>query len=152
VPAVPAAGRPDASPDRLRLRHAAALPALRTIRRQVERWAAGHGITEHQLIDAQLAIGEAVSNGVEHGYRDRQPGPIEIELEVRRRVGATADGAPGARVLAVRIVDHGRWRPAPARPGYRGRGLGMIRSLTTDMRVTSDARGTEVTFQVPLRG
>lgn len=140
-------GADGAAGPRLRLHHSAGLLALRAIRRQVERWAAGLGITDDELIDAQLAIGEAVSNGIEHGYRDREPGPIDLELEVRPPTAASED-----RVLAVRVVDRGRWRPAPARPGYRGRGLAMIRSLSTDMRVTSCADGTEVTFLVPLRG
>jgi anti-sigma regulatory factor (Ser/Thr protein kinase) len=133
---------PDAPVDRLRLRHPAELGELRAIRRRVERWAGEHGLTEGELIDLQLAIGEAVSNGIEHGYRDCPPGPVEVGLELRQ------DGP--RRLLAVRVVDHGRWRPAPARPGHRGRGLAMIRSLSEDMCVTSVADGTEVAFTVVL--
>jgi anti-sigma regulatory factor (Ser/Thr protein kinase) len=84
-----------------------------------------------------------MANGVEHAYRDRVPDTVEVELEI------TA-GQP--RVLTARVRDHGRWRPVPARPGHRGRGLAMIDSLTRDMRVTSDARGTEVAFTLPLSG
>jgi anti-sigma regulatory factor (Ser/Thr protein kinase) len=135
---------PDAPVDRLRLRHPAELGELRAIRRRVERWAGEHGLTDGELIDLQLAIGEAVSNGIEHGYRECVTGPVEVELELR------PDGP--RRLLSVRVVDHGRWRPAPARPGYRGRGLAMIRSLSEDMRVTSVANGTEVAFTVVLSG
>jgi anti-sigma regulatory factor (Ser/Thr protein kinase) len=137
----PRPGR-DAPLGGLRLRHPAELSVLRPIRREVERWAVEHRVTDDELIDLQLAIGEAVSNGIEHGYRDRAAGPVEIDLEIR------PDGR--RRLLAVRVRDHGRWRPAPARPGHRGRGLAMIRSLAEDMRVTSDAHGTEVTFTVVL--
>jgi anti-sigma regulatory factor (Ser/Thr protein kinase) len=136
---------PDPEPaDGLRLRLPAELRTLREIRRAVERWADGHGLTEDDLIDVQLAIGEAVSNGIEHGYRDGAAGPVELDLELRQE-------GP-RRLLAVRVVDHGRWRPAPARPGHRGRGLAMIRSLSEDMCVTSDAQGTVVTFTVVLGG
>jgi anti-sigma regulatory factor (Ser/Thr protein kinase) len=134
----------DAPLGRLRLRHPAELSELRPIRREVERWAVEHRVTDDELIDLQLAIGEAVSNGIEHGYRDRAAGPVEIDLEIR------PDGP--RRLLAVRVRDHGRWRPAPARSGHRGRGLAMIRSLSQDMSVTNDAHGTEVTFTVVLKG
>jgi anti-sigma regulatory factor (Ser/Thr protein kinase) len=130
---------------RLRLRLPSELTQLRVLRRQVEGWSTGQGITQDELIDLQLAIGEAVSNGIEHGYRDRPNGPIEVELEIR----PATDGSD-ARMLDVRVVDHGRWRPAPARPGHRGRGLAMIRNLSSDMCVTSHARGTVVTFSVRL--
>jgi anti-sigma regulatory factor (Ser/Thr protein kinase) len=132
----------DAPLGRLRLRHPAELSELRPIRREVERWAVEHRVTDDELIDLQLAIGEAVSNGIEHGYRERRPGPVEVDLELRPQ--------GSQRLLAVRVFDHGRWRPAPARPGYRGRGLAMIRSLSADLCVTSDSRGTEVTFTVAL--
>jgi anti-sigma regulatory factor (Ser/Thr protein kinase) len=129
---------------RLRLRHPAELRELREIRRAVERWAHEQGLTDDELIDVQLAIGEAVSNGIEHGYRDCPPGPVEVDLELRPR--------DAHRLLSVRVFDHGRWRPAPARPGHRGRGLAMIRSLSEDMCVTSDSQGTAVTFTVVLGG
>jgi anti-sigma regulatory factor (Ser/Thr protein kinase) len=146
VAPAPAAPGPEHPAGRLRLRHPAALSELRAIRRRIERWASGHGFTEDELIDLQLAVGEAVSNGIEHGYRDRPSGPVEVELEIR------PDDAEGSarRLLTARVRDHGRWRPAPARPGHRGRGLAMIRGLSVDMCVTSDARGTEVVFTVPL--
>jgi anti-sigma regulatory factor (Ser/Thr protein kinase) len=143
-PAPAASGAvPSGEPDgRLRLRHPAELSQLRAIRREVAGWAGAQRLTDDELIDLQLAIGEAVSNGIEHGYRDGVTGPVEVDLAVR------ADGP--RRLLDVRVVDHGRWRPAPRRPGHRGRGLAMIRGLAVDMRVTNDSHGTTVTFTVPL--
>ena len=140
-------GRPDPDARAVTARWSAHHPAdpavLRLVRRRVEAWADEHDVSAEDLMDLQLALGEAVSNGVEHAYRDTAPGTVEIEVQI---------SAAQPRVLTARVRDHGRWRPVPARPGYRGRGLAMIDSLTRDMRVTSDAHGTEVAFTLPLSG
>jgi anti-anti-sigma factor len=52
--------------------------------------------------------------------------------------------------IAVRVRDRGRWRPAPADPGFRGRGLRVIRAVGHDVRVTTDSGGTEVVFRLPV--
>jgi anti-sigma regulatory factor (Ser/Thr protein kinase) len=116
--------------------------ALEPMRRRVEAWLAGHRVDEDALIDIQLALGEAVSNGMEHAYRGPDAGSqVEVELEF------VGDGA--GRELAVLVRDRGRWLQARTRPSTRGRGLAMIEALAADMRVTSNAQGTEVTFSVP---
>jgi anti-sigma regulatory factor (Ser/Thr protein kinase) len=130
----------------LRLRCPAALAELRTVRRRVQRWACGNGLPDDVVIDLQLAVGEAVSNGIEHAYVSDGPrrdaaAAVEVELELRAR----RDGP----VVAARVSDRGRWRPAPADPGYRGRGLALIQQLSREMRVRRTTQGTEVTFAIP---
>jgi anti-sigma regulatory factor (Ser/Thr protein kinase) len=131
---------------RLRLRCPAALAELRVVRRRVQRWASGHGLPDDVVIDLQIAVGEAVSNGIEHAYtgdgprRDDGAG-VEVDLQLR--------WAGGGRVVSARVADRGRWRPVPADPGYRGRGLALIRQLSRDMRVRRTTWGTEVTFAIP---
>jgi anti-sigma regulatory factor (Ser/Thr protein kinase) len=137
--------RPAAPPAlaRLVLNVPAAVEHLRPLRREVEQWARAHGVDENELIDLQLALGEAVSNAIEHAYVGAaEPGGVDVTLEIR-----AAD--PG-RELAGRVVDRGRWKPATSRPRHRGRGLAMIEGLSTSMRVTSTGTGTEVTFTMPL--
>jgi len=131
---------------RLRMRCPAALAELRVVRRRVQRWAGGHGLPEDVVIDLQIAVGEAVSNGIEHAYTGDGPRrddavAVEVELELR----PARDG----RVVAARVTDRGRWRPVPADPGYRGRGLALIQQLSRDMQVRRTVRGTEVTFAIP---
>ncbi|MHA6625172.1 ATP-binding protein [Pseudonocardia sichuanensis] len=131
---------------RLRLRCPAALAELRVVRRRVQRWASGHGLPEDVVIDLQLAVGEAVSNGIEHAYTGEGPRRddgvgVEVELELR--------SAGHGRVVAARVADRGRWRPVPADPGYRGRGLALIRKVSRDMRMRRTMRGTVVTFSIP---
>ncbi len=117
----------------------AVLVALRSIRRGVDRWAAEWGVGGDALVDLQLALGEAVANGIEHAYRPGEPGLVDVELELRDR-----------RAVAVRVTDHGRWRPQAAHPGYRGRGLLMIERLARAVRVRPTSGGTEVCFEIPL--
>ena len=117
----------------------AVLAELRSIRRSVDRWAAEWGIGGDTLVDLQLALGEAVANGIEHAYGSGEPGTLDVELEL-------CDD----RAVAVTVTDHGRWQPKPASPGYRGRGLMMIERLADAVRVLPTAGGTQVHFEIPL--
>ncbi|MDN5934202.1 MAG: ATP-binding protein [Pseudonocardia sp.] len=135
------AGRAGGRP--LRLCHRADPEELHRIRRRIGRWAEQSGVPEDVTIDLQLAVGEAVANGVEHAYRDAgssDAATVDVELEVRA-------GHPDA--VVVRVADHGHWRPAPTNPGYRGRGLLMIELLARRVQVLCSPRGTEVCFEIP---
>lgn len=123
----------------LRLIRPAHAVELRSIRRAVEQWAERSGVHEDVLMDLQLALGEAVTNGIEHAYAGDEPGTVEIELRLRDRIA-----------IFVRVLDHGRWRPMPAMNGYRGRGLQMIERLAGQVTVLADGTGTEVCFEIPL--
>jgi serine/threonine-protein kinase RsbW len=132
---------------RLRLRCPARLTELRVVRIRVRRWAHDHGLPEGVVADLQLALGEAVANGIEHAYdgepaRRTSDASVDVELELR-----TVGGAP---VVAACVSDRGRWRPIPASPGYRGRGLTLIQRLSRDMAVLRTAHGTRVTFAIPV--
>lgn len=95
------------------------------------------------MIDLQLVLGEAVTNGVEHAYRDADPGTVEVDLELRL--------AADEPVIQVRVIDHGRWRPIPLLKDGRGRGLALIKELSSGLRIASSAAGTELTCAVPVR-
>jgi anti-sigma regulatory factor (Ser/Thr protein kinase) len=133
---------------RLRVRCPAWPTELQVVRRRVQRWAHDHGLPEDVLVDLQLALGEAVSNGIEHAYDGDLAGrnggaAVEVVLEL-----CTLGGAP---VVAARVSDRGRWRPFPVSPGHRGRGLLLIRRLSQDtMQVMRTAQGTQVTFAIPV--
>jgi anti-sigma regulatory factor (Ser/Thr protein kinase) len=130
---------------RLRLRHRACAWELREIRRRVERWAGQHRLPDDAVVDLQLAVGEAVANGVEHAYRVNvaEVSTVEVDLELRAR-GAL-------QVVAVTVADHGCWRPVPVRPGYRGRGLAVIERLSWRFQVSTSGHGTRVCFEIPVR-
>ena len=118
-----------------------AVPAsLRALRRAVAGWAAAAGLPDATVDDLQLTVGEAAANAAEHAYPD--PGEDDtFDCSLRRM--ASGD-------IAVRVRDRGRWRPAPPDPGFRGRGLQVIRAVGREVRVSTDSSGTEVVFHLPV--
>jgi len=127
----------------LRMHCPAVLSALRTVRQRVQRWARGHGLPDDVLIDLQLTVGEAVSNGVEHAYPgDGAARGVDVDLRLRHRGDAA--------VVAACVTDRGRWRPPPADPGHRGRGLALIDELAQRLTVRPTGSGTRVSFEIPV--
>jgi anti-anti-sigma factor len=116
----------------LRLVLPATVGSLRTARRACADWLAALGVDEQVVVSVQHALGEALTNAVEHGC-------TEASAEVR--VSATVDDSGLAELV---VTDHGDWRPAPTVPGNRGRGLTMMRSLADTMDVTPSPTGTIV--------
>jgi anti-sigma regulatory factor (Ser/Thr protein kinase) len=87
------------------------------VRRALLEWALAAGLPHTTATDIVLASYEAMANAVEHAYRHR-PGTIDLL--------ATDDDEE----VVVIVRDRGDWRPPPADPGHRGRGLLMIRSMS----------------------
>ena len=111
---------------------------LREVRAEVRRWSARAAVDEDTTDDLLLAVGEAAANAVEHAY-----GGVPGRLRVR------ASLADGER-LEVAVADEGRWRPVPADPGFRGRGLTLVRELTTSVDLDRGPAGTVVRFTLEL--
>jgi anti-anti-sigma factor len=114
--------------------------SLRPLRRSIAAWALESGLSDAIVDDLQLAVGEAAANAVEHAYPDAGA-DATFDCSLRRM--ASGD-------IAVRVRDRGHWRPAPPDPGFRGRGLQVIRSLGRDVRLRTDPGGTEVLFRLPV--
>ena len=127
-------------PAPLRARLPAEPAQLRTMRRAVVGWAGEVGLPEEVLEDLQYALGEAAANAVEHAY-GREGGEFAYAL--------TYVPGPEAAV-AVEVRDEGRWRPAPADPGHRGRGLQVLEVIGKDVQVDRGEGGTTVTFRIPV--
>ena len=85
------------------------------------------GRRDHALI--LVAVGEACANSIEHGYG---PAGGSLELSLAR----------SDRYLEATIRDYGRWREP--RGTHRGRGIGMMRRLTSSVDVVRRPDGTEV--------
>ena len=111
------------------------LPALR---RRLGSWSAQAALSDDARADLQLLLSEAATNSVEHAYRDGPAG--EFAYSVQRR----GDGG-----IRVEVQDFGHWRPPPADPGYRGRGLAVIHNLAEEVTLDFDESGTRVAFTVP---
>ncbi len=111
-----------------------AVPAAAAlIRERLGDWLAGLGWPGLERDDVVLAVHEAVTNSIEHGYAGREPGDVVV-------TGHALDA--GTRVHLV-VRDDGRWR-TPRDPGYRGRGLPVMRGCMADVDVHGDADGTVV--------
>jgi anti-anti-sigma factor len=111
---------------------------LRALRRSVHGWARDTGLRAELVDDLLLAVGEAVANAVEHAYPPARPGRVGVRLAVE------------AGTVSAAVSDQGSWRPPPPDPGFRGRGLQMIRGLGDDVQLDADGGGTTVRFRLRL--
>ena len=109
-------------------------------RATVARFAAEAGGTEAQVDDVRLAVSEAVTNAVLHGYRGDAG-----------RVHVTAAITPGE--LWILIADDGcGMQPRCDRPGL-GLGLGLIAHVCDQISVVPrSAGGTELRMRFDLVG
>lgn len=105
---------------------------LTYLRAGVKSWARGAGMSADDTDDLVLATYEALTNAAEHAYAGEA---WIVDLVAAR----TAD----ARVV-VSVRDRGRWRPPPSDPGFRGRGMAMMRSLAHEIDVRPGDDGTAV--------
>lgn len=107
---------------------------LGVVRRRFVSWLSDLRVREEDLMALELGLVEAVTNSIEHAYPDRS-GTVRLDARLEQN----------GRVVVV-VTDHGRWKPPRANPGFRGRGLVMIREFSDTLRVHPSAEGTAVTF------
>ncbi|WP_067821903.1 SpoIIE family protein phosphatase [Nocardia inohanensis] len=112
---------------------------LSGIRRALKSWLAAAAIPNDVSTDLIAAANEAVSNSIEHAYLDGVPGG---------RVELTAES--GIDTVTLVVTDSGTWRPLPADPGHRGRGIAMMRALTDQLDIDHTGPGTRVRMLVKL--
>ncbi len=110
----------------------AAAEQLSDVRHQLAEWMRAAGISKEEIADIVLAVNEACANSIEHAYRGEKPGKLRVEAE--------NDGAQ----VHLRIVDTGSWKPAPADPSGRGRGLLLIRAVSDWLEMDCTPSGTTV--------
>jgi serine/threonine-protein kinase RsbW len=103
-----------------------------------QEWLRTLGAPAALVDDLSLAVYEALANAVEHAYPAHHPNPM-MHLQAQR------DGDQ----LLVTVTDHGSWR-IPHDTGYRGRGLTVMRCLTTEVLLQPTARGTTVHMRAAL--
>jgi serine/threonine-protein kinase RsbW len=114
-------------------------------RERVEDWLGSLRWPSGQADDLVLAVSEAVSNGVEHGYRvavDEVDVRGRIEVDARMTAGPTTH----TRQVEFTVRDGGRWREHGSDDDgrHRGHGVPIMRSCTSTMSITTDPEGTTV--------
>jgi serine/threonine-protein kinase RsbW len=110
------------------------LPALR---HELAAWSGSAGLSPQAAQAIVLASYEAMANVVDHAYR---AGPGSLELR------AICDANGGDAAVTITVTDFGRWRPLPADPGVRGRGLLLMRRLATRTDIDATEHGTVVSL------
>jgi serine/threonine-protein kinase RsbW len=111
----------------------------RQLRARFRQWLRTLGGPAALVDDLTLAVYEALANAVEHAYLAGYPDPM---MRLHARVEH--------RQVLITISDYGCWRSPPLELGYRGRGLIMMRSLTTELQLHRSPEGTTVQMRAPL--
>ena len=112
------------------------------LRRALTQYVTGHSVVGQTIADMKLAVSEAVTNSVVHGFPSGAPGTITVV--------ATVDAA--AALLTVVVTDDGGGiRPRPDSPGL-GLGLPLITTLaqTANISAGPNGRGTRVSMTFAL--
>jgi serine/threonine-protein kinase RsbW len=120
--------------------------AVPTLRRSVVDFARAQHLDEAAIADLALAVSEAVTNSVIHGYRDGPAGMVSVMIDIE----------PGRDTFTVRVVDRGGGaRPRSDSPGI-GLGLPLLAEVTEELAVRAPptGHGTEVLmrFRLPATG
>jgi serine/threonine-protein kinase RsbW len=121
------------------------LVASARVRTRLGAWLTAHGWPMAQRDDVVLAVSEAVSNGVEHGYGvrpgvDGQAGVVEVDAEVVPR-------ADGTRQVEVTVRDHGEWQPHPHLRAHRRHGIPIMKACVAEFAIDGTATGTTVVLR-----
>ena len=131
------AGRTAVAP--LEVTAQATMAAAAALRRRFRGWI-GVLADDDTADDLALAVYEALANVVDHAYLGHDV-PGEMTLT------ALASSPPaGGLLLDVTVSDRGSWREC-GDPGWRGRGLPLMRRLAESTAVMTDAHGTTVTLR-----
>ncbi|GAA1180240.1 ATP-binding protein [Pseudonocardia alaniniphila] len=111
------------------------------VRARFRKWLEGHGWPADAVDDVILSVHEAVANVIDHAYPAGYTGDVAVT--------ATLLAEAGRRRVRIVVRDRGRWRSPPTDPGYRGRGLQMVRSCMEDVEILPGVHsrdGTEITM------
>ena len=111
---------------------------LASLRDDLRAWLSGNAIVGHDRDALVFAASEAVTNAIEHAYRDVAAGLVWVSA----RMGD--DG------VLLRVTDHGSWRQ-PGEVEDRGRGLLLLDKLMDGVEV-EHADGTTVTMRKHVTG
>lgn len=120
-------------PPVLELELAAELSAVRHVRSELDHWLFAVRASPDDLLAVQHAVGEVVTNVVEHAYGADHP---------HRTVAVRVVQEPSGEMYAS-VADRGNWRTSQPHP-VRGNGLAMATAFVDDLRIDRREHGTTV--------
>lgn len=117
------------------------LTAAAGVRARLGAWLEAHAWPLAQRDDLVLAVSEAVSNAVEHGFGVRpdvagRDGVVEVAAEI-----TTADDE---RRVEITVRDRGGWRTAPRARAHRRHGIPIMKACVAECVIDGTASGTTV--------
>lgn len=116
------------------------------VRERVQAWLLAHRWSPAQADDLVLAVNEAVTNSIEHGYgvhpEEQAVSPRWAHSSVEVRGEVILDEQRRRRV-ELTIVDGGRWRPPTVDPD-RGNGITLMRACADNVTISPGDNGTTV--------
>lgn len=126
----------------LRIDTEATATRLSDVRHRLAAWLAGNAVPAQLADDIVLVVNEACSNCVEHAYRGRDPGRMQVQADLR------------GNEVHISVSDGGSWKTPPADPGTRGRGLLLMRAVSDGVDLDGTPAGTtvEMSFRLPEHG
>lgn len=110
------------------------LSRLRGLRHELADWLEAVGVASDDRDSAVLAIHEAAANGIEHAT-----GRVTVR------------GARSGDKLLLVVSNDGQWRGRHARDEERGRGIGLMRALTSQLEIRTGPEGTAIRMNLDLR-
>ncbi|MEZ5098275.1 MAG: ATP-binding SpoIIE family protein phosphatase [Thermoleophilia bacterium] len=111
---------------------------LAPLRAAARAWLVARAHSEDTQERLLLGLGEAVTNAIEHAYRDGGTGIVDVAI--------VDDGDS----LGIEVRDYGRWRqPSPIVPGRR-RGTDILDAVGERVVRRTGREGTTVSFAVPV--
>jgi anti-sigma regulatory factor (Ser/Thr protein kinase) len=122
--------------DVLTATYAAQTASLPEARHRLAPWLAAQGYRDAALNDALVAVGEAMTNAVEHGSGGNPA--LRIRLEA---------GRVGEQVV-VAVSDEGQWLPTTVEQSVRGRGLHLMRAMAGEVTIDRTEHGTTVVLEL----
>ena len=101
------------------------------LRRSIVRYATGQNIADPPISDIKLAVCEAVTNAIVHGYTNAEPGTVTVLVNV------DTDTAQ----VTVTVTDDGSgMHPRPDSPGL-GLGLPLITTVAKTAKISAGPGG-----------
>lgn len=114
-------------------------------RDRIRGWLRGHRWSPAHIDDLVLAVNEAVSNSIEHGYDPRVGDPDERPVVMVD--GRVVTEPNGMRHVELTVRDRGAWLDPVVDKRTRGHGVQIMRACAEEFAIEHGDAGTTVVLR-----